>query len=266
MRAAGVSVGRIVWSVMKPMLVLMVAGLLISEYVAPVTEALAQSNRAIAQGGGDAQSAKRGLWHREGNEFLHINAVQPDGNLLGVTRYGFDADHRMLFSSFAKRATFADEKWLLQDVSTTEFKEDRTEVSTQATQPWEIQLSQKLLSTAVLDPQSLSITGLWDYIHYLAAQELNNGPYWLAFWTKVLKPLVTMSLVLMAISFIFGPLRSVTLGLRVFTGVLIGFTFQIAQDLLGPSSLVFGFSPLLAVLIPTGVCVLIGFWMLRRAG
>ena len=266
MRAAGVSVGRIVWAVMKPMLVLMVVGLLISEYVAPVTQGLAQSNRAIAQGGGDAQSAKRGLWHREGNEFLHINAVQPDGNLLGVTRYGFDADHRMLFSSFAKRATFADEKWLLQDVSTTEFKEDRTEVSTQATRPWDIQLSQKLLSTAVLDPESLSITGLWDYIHYLSAQELNNGPYWLAFWTKVLKPVVTMALVLMAISFIFGPLRSVTLGLRVFTGVLIGFTFQIAQDLLGPSSLVFGFSPLLAVLIPTGICALIGFWMLRRAG
>ena len=266
MRAAGVSVGRIVWAVMKPMLVLMLAGLLISEYVAPVTEATAQSNRAIAQGGGDAQSAKRGLWHREGNEFLHINAVQPDGNLLGVTRYQFDAEQRLLFSSFAKRATFADEKWSLEDVSTTRFKEDRTEVSTQATEPWSIQLSQKLLSTAVLDPQSLSITGLWDYIHYLSAQELNNGPYWLAFWTKVLKPVVTMALVLMAISFIFGPLRSVTLGLRVFTGVLIGFTFQIIQDLLGPSSLVFGFSPLLAVLAPTAVCMLIGFWMLRRAG
>jgi lipopolysaccharide export system permease protein len=266
MRAAGVSVGRIVWAVMKPMLVLMVAGLLISEYVAPVTEAMAQSNRAMAQGGGDAQSAKRGLWHREGDEFLHINAVQPDGNLLGVTRYSFGPDHRLLFSSFAKRAIFADDKWQLQGVRTTEFKEDRTEVTTQATAPWNIQLSQKLLSTAVLDPQTLSITGLWDYIHYLSAQGLNNGPYWLAFWTKVLKPVVTMALVLLAISFIFGPLRSVTLGLRIFTGVVVGFVFQIAQDLLGPSSLVFGFSPLLAVLIPTGVCALIGFWMLRRAG
>ena len=35
MRAAGVSVGRIVWAVMKPMLVLMLAGILIGEYVAP---------------------------------------------------------------------------------------------------------------------------------------------------------------------------------------------------------------------------------------
>ena len=266
MRAAGVSVGRIVWAVMKPMLVLMLAGLLISEYVAPVTESLAQTNRAMAQGGGDAQSAKRGLWHREGNEFVHINAVQPDGHLLGVTRYQFTQDHSLQLSSFAKRATFSDGQWALEDVSTTTFHDDRTEVSKQASEPWGIELSPQMLSTAVLDPQTLSITGLWDYIHYLAAQELNNGPYWLAFWTKILKPVVTMALVLMAISFIFGPLRSVTLGLRVFTGVLIGFVFQIAQDLLGPSSLVFGFPPLLAVVVPSAICAIAGFWMLRRAG
>ncbi|MCY1350366.1 Lipopolysaccharide export system permease protein LptG [compost metagenome] len=77
---------------------------------------------------------------------------------------------------------------------------------------------------------------------------------------------MTAALVLMAISFIFGPLRSVTLGQRVFTGVLVGFVFRIAQDLLGPSSLVFGFPPLLAVLIPSAICTVAGLWMLRRAG
>ncbi|MBF7731101.1 LPS export ABC transporter permease LptG [Pseudomonas sp. N040] len=266
MRAAGVSVGRIVWAVMKPMLVLMLAGLLISEYVAPVTESMAQSSRAMAQGAGDAQSAKRGLWHREGNEFVHINAVQPNGLLVGVTRYRFGPEHRLEHSSFARRAVFDGLNWELQDVTTTLFREDQTEVVKLPEERWDIQLSPQLLSTAVLDPDALSISGLWDYTHYLAEQGLNNGPYWLAFWSKVLKPVVTMALVLMAISFIFGPLRSVTLGQRVFTGVLVGFVFQIAQDLLGPSSLVFGFPPLLAVLIPAGICALAGIWLLRRAG
>ena len=93
MRAAGVSIGRIVWAVMKPMLVLMVAGLLIGEYVAPVTEAQAQAARSLAQGTGDAQSARHGLWHRQGDEFIHINTVQPNGLLYGVTRYRFDDQH-----------------------------------------------------------------------------------------------------------------------------------------------------------------------------
>lgn len=266
MRAAGVSIGRIVWAVMKPMLVLMIAGLLIGEYVAPVTEAQAQAARSLAQGTGDAQSARHGLWHRQGDEFIHINTVQPNGLLYGVTRYRFDDQRHMISASFAKQANYKTDYWQLKDVATTVFHEGRTEVVNSPEERWNIALSPQLLSTVVLPPESLSMTGLYGYAHYLADQGLANGRYWLAFYTKILQPLVTVALVLMAISFIFGPLRSVTLGQRVFTGVLVGFTFRIAQDLLGPSSLVFGFSPLFAVLVPAGICALAGIWLLRRAG
>ncbi len=266
MRAAGVSLGRIVWAVMKPMLVLMLAGVLIGEYLAPVTENKAQADRSLAQGSGEAQSSKRGLWHRQGEEFVHINTVQPNGLLLGVTRYHFDSERHLLSSSFARKAQYQEDHWQLTDVTSTMFRGDHTEVVKSAEERWDVALTPQLLNTVVLAPESLSITGLWDYIHYLSDQGLNNDRYWLAFWTKVLQPLVTAALVLMAISFIFGPLRSVTLGQRVFTGVLVGFVFRIAQDLLGPSSQVFGFPPLLAVLLPAGICAIAGVWLLRRAG
>ncbi|WP_263262618.1 LPS export ABC transporter permease LptG [Pseudomonas sp. RIT-PI-S] len=266
MRAAGVSVPRIVWAVMKPMLVLMLAGVLVGEYVAPPAEDQAQAARSLAQGGGEAQSGKHGLWHRQGNEYIHINTVQPHGLLYGVTRYEFDDQRHLLKSSFARKAVYQDSYWLLSEVTTTVFKGDHTEVVPADSERWDVALTPQLLGTVVMAPESLSITGLWDYIHYLAAQGLNSGKYWLAFWTKVLQPLVTAALVLMAISFIFGPLRSVTLGQRVFTGVLVGFVFRIAQDLLGPSSLVFGFPPLLAVALPAAVCAVAGAWLLRRAG
>lgn len=272
MRAAGVSIGRIVWAVMKPMLLLMACSVLIGEYVAPPSEATAQANRALAQGSGDAQSSKHGLWHRQGDQFIHINAVQPGGLLVGVTRYTFDKERHMLSSSFAKRAQYDGEKWQLSDVTTTLFHnvgegiKASTELVNEPTQTWDIALKPELLNTVIMVPETLPISGLWSYIHYLKEQGLNNGRYWLAFWVKVLQPVVTAALVLMAISFIFGPLRSVTLGQRVFTGVLVGFTFRIAQDLLGPSSLVFGFSPLFAVLVPTFICAVAGFWLLRRAG
>ncbi|WP_165682051.1 LPS export ABC transporter permease LptG [Metapseudomonas otitidis] len=266
MRAAGVSIGRIVWAVMKPLLVLMLAGILLGEYVAPWSENLAQANRALAQGGGEAQTSKRGLWHRQGNEFVHINAVQPNGVLYGVTRYEFDGERRMQAASFARRALYQGDHWQLEDVTTTHFRGDHTEVVDASNERWDIQLNPQLLSTVVMEPEALSISGLWSYVHYLTAQGLNSSRYWLAFWTKLLQPLVTGALVLMAISFIFGPLRSVTLGQRIFTGVVIGFVVRISQDLLGPSSLVFGFPPFLAVLIPAGICALAGIWLLRRAG
>ena len=266
MRAAGVSLGRIVGAVMKPLLLLMLVGLLIGEYVSPWTESQAQSGRSLALGSGEAQTTKRGLWHRQGEEFIHINSVQPNGVLLGVTRYRFDDERRLLSASFARRAQYRDDHWQLESVATTLLHEDRSEVVKAPSERWEVELTPQLLGTVVVEPEALSMTGLWRYIHYLGDQGLNNSRYWLAFWTKALQPLVTATLVLLAISFIFGPLRSVTLGQRLFTGVLVGFVFRIAQDMLGPASQVFDFPPLLAVLVPAGICALVGGWLLRRAG
>ncbi|MEZ2746069.1 LPS export ABC transporter permease LptG [Halopseudomonas bauzanensis] len=266
MRASGVSIGRIMGAVLKPLLVLMVAGVLLGEYVAPYSENMAESRRALAVGSGDAVKSK-GLWHREGEDFIHINAVQTNGVLHGITRYRFDDQRELLETSFAQRASVQDEHWLLEEVATTLFDADGTSrVEQHEQQRWDVGLSPRLLRVVLLDPDVLPLTGIWHYQNYLAEQGLNNSQYWLAFWKKLLQPLTTAALVFVAISFIFGPLRSVTLGQRVFTGVLVGFSFRILQDLLGPSSLVFGFSPLIAVVLPILILVVMGGWLMRRAG
>ncbi len=95
-------------------------------------------------------------------------------------------------------------------------------------------------------------------------QILDGDSYRLEFWKKVLRPLEIFSLVLLGISFIFGPLRQATMGYRVFAGVLTGVVFQTLQDISGLSSLVFGFSPLMAVLCPMLVCALLGSYFLSK--
>src|SRR5690606_22594927 len=165
-----VSLGRIVVAVMKPTLVLLLVGVLIGEYVAPWTEDIAQARRSLAQGAGEAQSSKRGLWHRQENEFVHVNAVQPGGVLVGVTRYRFDDERRLLSASFAKRASYQNDHWLLSNIATTHFRGDHTEVAQASEERWDVQLTPQLLGIVVVAPESLSITGLWRYIHYLADQ------------------------------------------------------------------------------------------------
>ena len=266
MRSAGVSIRRIVWAVMKPMLLLMLVGVLIGEYVAPWTSSIAQANRSLAQSVDKAQSSKHGLWHRQGQEYIHINAVQPGGKLIGVTRYMFDAEQRLIRSSFAQHAVYQENHWQLADIIYTNLHARSSNTGYTASERWDVELTPQLLNTVVMDPDTLPISGLWRYASYLNEQGLNANRYWLAFWEKVLQPLVTAALVLMAISFVFGPLRSVTLGQRVFTGVVVGFVFRIAQDLLGPASLVFGFAPIVAVVLPALMCAVCGFWLLHRTG
>ncbi len=50
-------------------------------------------------------------------------------------------------------------------------------------------------------------------------------------------------MMLMALSFIFGPLRSVPMGVRVVTGISFGFIFYVLDQIFGPLTLVYGIPP-----------------------
>jgi lipopolysaccharide export system permease protein len=111
----------------------------------------------------------------------------------------------------------------------------------------------------------MSIGELNDNIEYMREQGLNSGKFELGFWKKVLQPLSTIGLVFVAISFIFGPLRESTMGMRVIMGLVIGILFKFVQDLLSPASMVFGFSPIIAIIIPIAICFIVGYPLMRRA-
>ncbi len=265
MRASGVSTGRIVTAVMKPVLVLVLVALVLGEYVVPKTEQIAQSRRAMVQSGGEALQSRFGVWHREGDSFIHINAVQPDGVIFGVTRYQLDDARDLVTASYARRGEFVDNAWQLVDIRETRFLGDRTEVLERPNEVWDSGLTPTLLSVIVVEPVDLSISGLKAFSNYLGEQGLSSVDYQLAFWVKLLQPLAILALVLIGISFIFGPLRSVTVGQRLIVGILVGLTFKFAQDLMGPASSVYGFAPWLAVLAPIVLCAALGGWMLQRA-
>lgn len=265
MRSAGISTSRVVWMVMKPALVIMFFGVLISEYIAPHSQNIAQSHRATAMLSTDKLVSRHGLWHREGNQFMHFNVVQPNGMLFGVTMYTFDDQRHLLKSLYADRAIYQNGHWLLEDTSESFFKDGHVEKVLTPSKVWNSELSPALLNILVLDPLDLPTQGLWKYSKYLESQGLNSLPYDLAFWKKVLQPLSTVTLVLVAISFVFGPLREVTMGFRIFTGVLVGIGFRTAQDILVPASMVYNFAPIYASLIPIVICAVIGVVLLRRA-
>jgi lipopolysaccharide export system permease protein len=130
---------------------------------------------------------------------------------------------------------------------------------------WDTNVTPQLLTMEVVAPDKLPLLDLYRYTRYLQQQGLNADDFELAMWRKLLQPLAVSGLVLVAVSFIFGPLRDGTMGFRIFAGVIVGIVFRTSQDLLGPASLVFGFSPLYAALMPVVVCLLMGFALLSRA-
>ncbi len=263
-RAAGVSVKRIAWMALRPALVFILLATIVGEFVAPYTEQMADNRRHFLRYNA-TQKAPQNMWNREGNEFMYVNAVLPNGVVYGLTRYKFNDQHQLQSASFSKQATYQDNYWQEEEISITYLDKDSVRTEVIPSRRWETNLTPTLFNILVVSPEDISMRNLHYYIDYLHKQNLASSTYSLAFWKKTLQPLTTAALVLVAISFIFGPLRSVTMGQRIFTGVVLGIGFMLLQRLLGPSSLVFGFPPLIAVMIPITLCVVLGVYLLDRA-
>ena len=265
MRAAGVSIGRLTWIALKPALVIALFGFVLGEYLAPKADQVAETRRALAQNPGEAFSGRHGVWNREGNTFLHFNAVEANGIVHGVTLLQMDGNQRMESSLRAVRGVYQGDHWTLEDVVRTKFSSWETTRETHATLRWDTGITPKLLTLVVVEPDQLRLEDLYRYSRYLQQQGLDSDDYQLAMWRKLLQPFAISGLVLVAISFIFGPLREGTMGFRIFAGVIVGIVFRTSQDLLGPASMVFGFPPVYAAVAPIVLCVLAGLLLLSRA-
>jgi lipopolysaccharide export system permease protein len=266
MRAAGVSIGRLTWLAMKPALLMAVLGFALGEYVAPRTDQFAATQRAMAQNPGESFGGRHGVWNREGDSYLHFNAVEAAGGLVhGITLLKLDTEQRLESSLRARLATFHGDHWIMEDVVQTRFLTWETVRETRDTLRWDTGITPQLLALTVVEPGQLTLVDLYHYSRYLQQQGLESDDYQLALWRKLLQPAAIACLVLVAISFIFGPLREGSLGFRIFAGVIVGIVFRTSQDLLGPASMVFGFAPLYAALAPILLCVLAGILLLARA-
>ncbi len=263
-RSAGMSLGNLAYAAMKPALLVALLGFVVGEYVAPISEQMAISQRALAQRSESMVTGRHGTWNRDGSTFIHVDAVQRGGVIFGVTLLTFDVQRQLSESLYAERGTYISDHWVLESVVSTRFEPLSTRTEKLTIWRWDTEITPNLLVLEVVEPENLPVTQLWPYAQYLSNQGLLSADIELAFWRKVMQPIAVAGLVLVAMSFIFGPLREGSMGARIFSGVLVGVAFRISQDFFGPASLIFGLAPILAALLPILLCWLAGLWLLNR--
>ena len=265
MRTAGISVARITGSVLKAAFILMFFVVLLGEGLAPITDRLASDKRTLALSGGQTIQTDFGLWVRQGLEFIHVQNIGQKGELLAVTRYQFDQNRRLKKAIFAERAVLVDHLWYLSNVSGTEFLLDKTRSFKIKTEIIEALLEPEILEAALVKhPERLSLTALFRTIQHRSKNALHTQNYELAFWSKIIQPIVILMMVFLAVSFVFGPLRTGSQGRRAVVGILVAFLFHTVNNLFAPLAIVYQFPPILAVLSPVIAFSLVGFWILNR--
>ncbi|MDT0596023.1 LPS export ABC transporter permease LptG [Glaciecola petra] len=264
MQCAGLSRGSITMSAMKSMILVIIALMALGEWVTPESEAKAKQIRTQALSGGSLLSSDSLTWAKDGNDFVSIGDVINQNTLQDVNIYKFDNTLKLTQILSAKQAVFDLQNWQLNQVERVVFDANKISNSSIDNMIWESSITPDKLGVVAIKPEALSIRGLQDYVNYLQNNGQDSARYELAFWRKILQPVSVAVMLLLAMSFIFGPLRSVTMGARTIMGVLAGFVFFIANEMFGQVSLVFQISPILGAILPSSLFALVAVVLLKR--
>ena len=265
MRAAGISLWRIVGWVMRSALLLIVLSFALSEWVIPYTNEKAQSiktQRSVA-----ALGEVKGYWSREGQRFVYIDYANAQGQLRHVQALNFDQNYRLESFMTAAQGQFQQQgQWTLQQTQQVDVLPEGNAVKReQAQQSLALALQPKYVQMVTVDPEDLSPSQLISFMRYMKEYSQVPKTYELAFWQKVTSPFALITLVLIACSFIFGPLRQQSMGFRLVIALFTGLGFFYLQDFLGYASLVYAPSPAWFVFFPVLLLFIAGSYLLYRA-
>lgn len=236
--AIGLSRPRICAAAAGVVVALTLLMILVAETVGPAGEQRAQSLAMAAKSSDVTASRWSGLWAREGNIFLNAKQGNVVGRgadasieLTGVTLYEFDDEGRLASIAQVERATHRDGGWALQDIRRSTLLQREVVTEQVDEEQWASSLNPDVLKLGVAKPRYLRLAELHASLDYLQRNQLDQGEFATAYWSRIFYPFGAIVLCLAALPFAFGTLRSGGFGKRLFIGIVLGVGMFTTQTL-----------------------------------
>jgi len=265
MRAAGLSVIGIIRAVMLAGAILVIISIVVGEFVAPVTERMAQMVRVSARNEQVLMDTKYGLWLREGKRFINIRQIEENGNLADISIYELDDQQHLFQAMHADQAVFlGKQQWNMKNIKKSEISTQQMLASMQNEQLWKSLIAPNLLKIVVVNPDNLSLYDLASYVSFLKKNHQKSHVFELAFWGRVVNPLVTFVMLLLSAPFVIGVKRGVSVGGRMMIGVVIGMGFNIIDKIVGHIGLIYDLNPPLMAFIPSLTVLALALFAVSR--
>lgn len=266
MRAAGVSISQIVGAALKAGVLLAVIAFAVGEGIAPGAEQKALEWRSNAQSGHVTLRTAHGFWARDGDAYVNIRDVQPGANLRDIYIYELDENRQLTLATYARDARYVDGHWLLEDIARSRITTEAIEVTRIPQTGWDSLIDPGLLSVVIVEPHVLPVWGLFRYVRFMAASQQDPGSYEVAFWGKVVHPLLILIMIFVSIPILFGSARTSGIGTRIFLGVLVGIGFYLVSRTFSYLALLYGMNAALAAFAPPLLFLAGAVLVLRRVG
>ena len=175
--------------------------------------------------------------------------------------YEFDVNYHLLSIRNAISGRFDSTGiWDLNEVTDTRFKEaknkdplDAVYSATTKTYPTLKLMSEvtpQILEVLLLNPEKMSIQSLGRFITHLNENRQDAQRHSIAFWKKLVYPLIIFVMLTLALPFAYLRVRSGSVGIKVFGGIMLGMSFQLFNSLFSNVGLLGAWPAILTAAIP----------------
>jgi lipopolysaccharide export system permease protein len=260
-RASGVSVWRIAWPVGLAGLTLALVMYGIGDYAAPPLAQFAKREKTTEKLADVSFAGSSSAWVKDGNLILRVQTGEVDRAFGGVSLFQLDGPTKLRSIQRAERISVADPgRWRLHNVATSRFGDDRVTGGVVSETTMQSTVNPEFLGLAATDPQMLTLHGLAAYIDHLRRNSLDTASYEIGYWSRIARLFAVIIVTLLALPFVFGPLRTTGAGTRTVIGVMLGVVFFLITGTIEKGGQIFGLNPALVGWLPTaaiGLCTLI---------
>ena len=261
MSSAGVSPGRLTWSIMQAGLALVAIATVFGELVAAPLAQQARTQRSLTVSDGRTLTTTNGLWTRVGSQYINIRAPRPGGALRDVYIYDFDEQQRLQSFMYAQTASYRNDGWRLEGLVENLFTEDGVATSQHSVRLWDTAMSPRELHILSMPPEELSVVDLYRSTKSGEGSQRHT----LAFWQRASMPMVAGIMVFLAIPLVLNGLQRAPPGKRILAGALVDIGFQILNETFGSFGSAYGLNPFLSAVTPSILALFFGLWWIRQA-
>jgi len=264
MRANGIATSRIISAVLKVGFLLAIVIFVIGEFIAPITENIAQRQKNSALYENLTLGIENEVWIRDKNTYTNIRSVLADKSLSGLTIYAFAEDGQLKTATYAEHATYEDPVWILDDISQSIFTDEKIVTRSLEKRKWKTPLDLELVDVISSKKKALSASGVYKYANYLDDNGLDSTSYYLIFWQKITAPFTLLVMLLLAFPFSLGHNRAANMGAKLLLGIVIGLVFNMSNKIVAELGLVYDYSPLFSATILTILTFFLSIFMIKR--
>jgi lipopolysaccharide export system permease protein len=265
-RVSGVSVLKITWLTVKNAMIFLFVLVLIGETLAPTLTQYAESSRSSALGQDSFSETQNGFWIRDGDSFINIENNLDGSIFKGITIIEANKDNRIERVINSDSGFFNGKSLNLNEANifsiNTKDKFENISLKERFEYKKGVAFDQDLIASFEKEPEELSTFTIIKQIQFLTENKLRAGVFEVELSKRLVKPVTLLAMILIAMLFIFGSTRAVTLGRKIFLGIAIALTFELTSRIGSAISLSYEFSPFFSFFIPSFLAIIIAIMIL----